>query len=76
MFARLLTLTKLYQLAAQQVALSRRTVIKLTAGEWTELNEDEQFRTIYAGRNHVEMNGVIVTVQTAPIAKTSPSSSE
>jgi hypothetical protein len=75
MFARLLTLTKLYQLAAQQVALSRRTVIKLTAGEWTELNEDEQFRTIYAGRDHVEMNGVIITVQ-APNARTAAPSSE
>lgn len=75
MFARLLTLTKLYQLAAQQVALSRRTIIKLTADEWVELNEDEQFRTIYAGRNHIEMNGVIITVLTTT-AKPAPSSSE
>lgn len=74
MFARLLTLTKLYQLAAQQVALSRRTIIKLTADEWAELNEDEQFRTIYAGRNHIEMNGVIVTVLTT-VAKPAQSSS-
>ena len=76
MFARLLTLTKLYQLAAQQCALSRRTIIKLTADEWSELNEDEQFRTIYAGRNHVEMNGVIVTVQATPAARTAAPSSE
>lgn len=75
MFARLLILTKAYQLAAQQAALPRRTVVKLTQAEWDELNEDEQFRSVYAGRNYIEMNGCVITLmQPAPV-KTAEASS-
>lgn len=72
MFARLLILTKAYQLAAQQAALPRRTVVKLTQAEWDELNEDAQFKLAYAGKDYVEMNGVVITIlQPVKLAATS-----
>ena len=53
MFARLLILTKAYQVAATQAVLLKRTVIRLSPEEWAELNDDEQFRRIYAGQSFV-----------------------
>jgi len=63
MYARILTLTKAIDLAARQTGLERRTIIKLPAHEWAELNSDEQFRLAFSGQPYVVINRVIVTEQ-------------
>lgn len=65
MFARLLIMTKAYELAAIQAALQRRTVIKLSPEEWAELHSDLQFRRAFPSEPYV-INNVVVTSQNVP----------
>ena len=70
MFARLLIMTKQMQHAAIAGVLQKRTVVRLTDEEWSELLSDPQFSRIHDGKTYTVMNDIVIR------CKTPPSSSE
>jgi hypothetical protein len=60
MFARLLSLTLVYQSAARNAGLNKRTTISVNAEEWEQLCADPQFAQIHDGKDFTVFNDVVI----------------